>query len=194
MTNIPLGPIVRISPHEVHIKDSKFFLQLNANTSQLDKYAWYYDFIACSLAAAVTSSHELHRTRRLAVARHFSTANVAKLEPLIQNCISKLVSRLDEHRLQGKVVDLSNAYRCLTTDVVTGYVLPRSRSMLSLPDFAAGYNRVLRNFANIATWNRHIPIIFRIFNAIPRWVIAKIDPGPSLAVFDDQKVCRRTIP
>ena len=193
MTIILPGPIVRISPHEVHIRDANFFLQLNSNTSSLDKYEWYYDFIAAPLATAVTTSHELHRTRRLALARHFSTANVAKLEPLIQNCIAKLVSRLDEHRLQGKVVDLSNAYRCLTTDVVTEYALPRSRLMLSSPDFAAGYNRVLRNFSNIAMWNRHFPIIFSIFQALPRWVIATIDPGPTLAVFDDQKVCRPTV-
>ena len=188
MTSCLLGPIVRISPHEVHIRDSDYFLQLNANTSKLDKYAWYYNFVASPLSGALTTSHELHRTRRAAMARYFSTANVTSLEPLIQSCVSKLISRLDEHRLQGKVVDLSNAYRCIATDVITEYALPRSRLMLDTPDFAASYNRVLRNFANIAIWHRHIPIIFPIFDAMPRWVIAKMDPGPSLAVFDNQKV------
>ena len=183
-----LGPIVRISPHEVHIKDPDYFLQLYSNTSKLDKYAWYYNFVAAPLSGAVTPSHELHCTRRAALARYFSTANVTRLEPLIQSCVSKLFSRLNEHRLQGKVVDLSNAYRCLATDVITEYALPRSRVMLDSPDFAAGYTPVLRNFSNIATWNHHIPIIFPIFNAIPRWIIARLDPGPSLAVFDNQKV------
>lgn len=188
MTKSRLGPIVRISPHEIHIKDSDSFLQFNSNTSKLDKYAWYYNFVAAPLSGALTTSHELHRTRRAAMAKYFSTANVTRLEPLIQSCVSKLISRLDEHRLQGKVVDLSNAYRCIATDVITEYALPRSRLMLDSPDFAAGYNRVLRDFANIATWHRHIPIIFPIFNAIPRSVIAKMDPGPSLAVYDNQKV------
>ena len=190
MTSCLLGPIVRISPHEVHIRDSDYFLQLNANTSKLDKYAWYYNFVASPLSGALTTSHELHRTRRAAMARYFSTANVTSLEPLIQSCVSKLISRLDEHRLQGKVVDLSNAYRCIATDVITEYALPRSRLMLDTSDFAASYNRVLRNFANIATWHRHIPVIFPIFDAMPRWAIAKMDPGPSLAVFDNQKVGR----
>ncbi len=182
------GPIVRISPHEVHIKDSDYFLRLNSNTSKLDKYAWYYNFVAAPLSSATTISHEVHRTRRAAVAKYFSTANVARLEPLIQSCVSKLISRLDEHRRQGKIADLSNAYRCLATDIITEYALPRSRLMLDSPNFAADYNRVLRNFAHIATWNRHVPIIFQIFNIIPRSVIAKLDPGPSLAVFDNQKV------
>lgn len=188
MTSGASGPIIRISPHEVHIRDSDYFLQFNCNTPKLDKYAWYYNFVAAPLAGFGTTLHELHRTRRAAMANYFSTANVTRLEPLIHSCVSKLISRLDEHRLQGKVVDLSNAYRCLATDVITEYSLPHSRSMLDSPDFAAGYNRVLRDFSNIATWHRHIPIIFPIFNAIPRWVIAKLDPGPSLAVFDNQKV------
>ncbi|CAD6587386.1 MAG: hypothetical protein ASARMPREDX12_002831 [Alectoria sarmentosa] len=181
------GSIIRISPWEVHIKDPEYFLQLNSSTSKLDKYAWYYNFVAAPDAGFGTISHNLHRARRAAMAKYFSTANVTRLEPLIQKCVSKLISRLEEHRLGGKVADLSNAYRCLATDVITEYALPRSRLMLDSPDFAAGYNHVLRDFTNIATWHRHIPIIFPIFNAIPKWIIARIDPGPSLAVIDNQE-------
>ena len=172
----------------MHIKDPEYFLQLNSSTSKLDKYAWYYNFVAAPDAGFGTISHNLHRARRAAMAKYFSTANVTRLEPLIQKCVSKLISRLEEHRLGGKVADLSNAYRCLATDVITEYALPRSRLMLDSPDFAAGYNHVLRDFTNIATWHRHIPIIFPIFNAIPKWIIARIDPGPSLAVIDNQEV------
>lgn len=182
------GPIVRISPHEVHIRDPECFLQLNSSTSKLDKYAWYYNFVAAPEAGVGTTSHDLHRTRRAAMAKYFSTANVTRLEPLIQTYVSKLMFRLEEHQREAKTVDLSNAYRCLATDVITEYALPRSRLMLDSPDFAAGYNRVLRDFTNIAMWHRHIPIIFPIFNAIPRWVIANMDPGPALAVIDNQKV------
>ncbi len=183
-----LGPIVRISPHEVHIRDSEFFLRVNSNTSKLDKYAWYYNFVATPLAAFGTASHDLHRIRRLGLAKYFSTANIKRLEPSIQSCVSTLIRRLGEHRLQGKVVDLSNAYRCLSSDVITEYAFPRSRFTLESPDFNAGVNRVLRNFTNIAIWHRHIPIIFPILRAWPRWVIAILDPGPSLTVFDYQQV------
>lgn len=60
--------------------------------------------------------------------------------------------------------------------------------MLQSPDFAASYNRVVRNFSQICVWNRHFPIIVPIFMAIPRYIIAKVDPGPSLAVVDNQAV------
>ena len=135
-----------------------------------------------------TASHDLYRPRRAAMAKFFSVNNVLRLEPLISNCVEKLFTRLEEHRANLKVVDLSNAYRCLATDVITEYALPSSRFMLDSPDFAAGYNRVLRNFTHIAFWHRHIRIVFPILLAIPRWVIAKIDPGPSLAVVDNQLV------
>ena len=78
----------------------------------------------------------------------FSSANVAKLEPLVQTCVSKLVLRSQEHQREDKPVDLLNAYRCLATDVITEYALSRSRYMLDSPDFAAGYNRVLRDSSN----------------------------------------------
>ena len=155
---------------------------------RLDKYAWYYDYFAAPEAGFGTVAHELHRSRRTPVAKYFSTANVTKLEPLVQTCVSKLALRLQEHQREDKPVDLSNAYRCLATDVITEYALPSSRHMLDSPDFAAGYNRVLRDYPNIAIWNRHIPIIIPILNTMPRWIVKKIDPGPALAVFDNLMV------
>ena len=166
LTSALSGPIVRISPHEVHIRDSDYFLQFNSNTSKLDKYAWFYNFVAAPLTGFGTISHDLHRSRRDTVARYFSTANVARLETLIQDCISKLMSRLDDHRLQGKVVDLSNAFRCVAADIITEYALPRSRSMLDAPDFAVGYNRAVRDFVHLGIWHRHIPVVIPIFKAV----------------------------
>ena len=122
------------------------------------------------------------------MAKYFSPAHIKRLEPSIQNCVSTLMRRLGEHRLDGKVVDLSNAYRCLSSDVITEYAFPRSRFTLESPDFDAGVHRALRNSTYIAIWHRHIPIIFPILRDWPRWIIAKLDPGPSLTVFDHQQV------
>lgn len=85
-------------------------------------------------------------------------------------------------------MDFSNAYSCFATDVITEYPSPHSESMLGFPGFAAGYSRVLRDSAKIATWHLHIPSIFPIPKAVPRWVMAKLDSGPSLAVSDTKKV------
>lgn len=42
----PQGPIVRISPREVHVNDPDFFNQLYSVTNKLEKDWWYYRFVA----------------------------------------------------------------------------------------------------------------------------------------------------
>lgn len=124
------------------------------------------------------------------MAKFFSTANVAKLEPKVLARVQKLIERIREHQRSGKVVDISNAYRCYSTDVISDYAAPYSRDFLSTPDFSASFNRVLRDFSELMLWHRHIPVVFPIMNSIPKWVIAKMDPtGANLAVVENQEVC-----
>ena len=182
------GPIVRISPHEVHINDPEYFSQLYSFSLRLDKCGWYYNFAASPTAGFSTAPFELHRIRRGALAKYFSMSNVARLEPLIQDCVTRLCSRLEEHRKEGTIVDLSSAYRCFASDVIMEYALPQSRRLLDSPDFAASYHRVVRNLGRTGLWNRQFPFIIPFFRAVPRWIIAKLDPGPALSLADFQIV------
>lgn len=179
---------MRINPWEVHIDDPAFFDTFYSN-NKLDKDAWFYRAFGDNGAAVGTASWEKHRARRGAMARFFSTANVAKLEPKVLGRVQKLLDRVEEHRQTGTVVDISNAYRCLATDVISAYAAPHSRDFLSTPDFSAAFNRVLRDFSEFMLWHRHIPIVFPVMNAIPKSVIAKMDPtGANLAVVENQEV------
>ena len=116
--------------NEVHINGPEYFAELNSNTPKPDEYAWYYGFAAAAGSGFGTVSSNLHRIRRNASAKNFSTSNVARLEPFIQKCVAKLCSRLKEHRQDAKVVELSNAHRCFAQDVIAEYTLPRSSSFL----------------------------------------------------------------
>lgn len=128
------------------------------------------------------------------MAKFFSVANVNKLEPKVLARVRTLLDRVEEHRKEGKVVDISNAFRCFATDVISDYAAPHSRDFLRTPDFSAAFNRVLRDFSELMMWHRHIPIIFPIMNAIPRAVVAKMDPtGANLAVVDNQAVRLQSI-
>lgn len=147
------GPIVRISPDEVHINDPEYFGQLHSFSSKLDKCGWYYNFAASPTAGFSTASYELHRIRRGALAKYFSMSNVAQLEPLIQSCVTRLCSRFEVHHKEGTVVNLSSAYRCLASDVIMEYALPHSQRLLDSSDFAASYHRIVRNLGRTGTGN-----------------------------------------
>ncbi|KAF2190227.1 putative cytochrome P450 [Zopfia rhizophila CBS 207.26] len=180
------GPIVRINPWEVHINDPTYWDVLYSN-NKLEKDPWYYRAFGSDGATVCTVSPELHRIRRGAMANFFSRANVAKLEPRVLSRVQQLCSRLEEHKDRGKAVDISNAFRCLATDIVTDYAAPRTRDFLSTPDFAAAFNRVLRDFSGLMHWHRHIPVVFTIMTSIPRGFIEWMDPtGANVAIIDNQ--------
>ncbi|CRG85278.1 Trichodiene oxygenase [Talaromyces islandicus] len=180
------GPIVRINPWEVHIKDSAYWDTLYSN-NKLDKDAWYYRAFGDNRGTVGTGPWELHRLRRGAMARFFSSANVSRLEPKVLARVQKLLYRILEHRISQKVVPISHAFRCFATDVISDYAAPHTRDFLSTPDFSAAFNQVLRDFSEIMLWHRHIPIVFPLFGAIPRWLLSAMDPtGAQVAVLDNQ--------
>jgi len=153
------GPVVRINPWEVHINDPAFMEPLFAN-SKMDKDGFYYGGFGVDSASVSTVSADLHRLRRGAMAQFFSKANVAKLEPRVLARVQQLCNRIQKLKIEGKPVDISNAYRCLTTDITTDYAVPNTRNFLDHPNFAAVFNRVVRDTAGIINWNRHIPFLY----------------------------------
>ncbi len=62
-----LGPIVRISPYEVHVQDPDFYDQLYSRSGRRDKYAWLKERLGDPHSLFSTSNHDLHRVRRAAL-------------------------------------------------------------------------------------------------------------------------------
>lgn len=106
------GPIVRISPFEVHINDPDFFETLYAasNTNRKDRWHWYTAGLGLPLCTMASDEQGLHRRRRAAMSPFFSKQNVRKLEPLIEERASTLASKLERLAANGEVAPLNLAY------------------------------------------------------------------------------------
>lgn len=157
--------------------------------NKLDKDAWFYRCMGNNYGLVTTPSWEQHRARRGAMAKFFSSANVAKLEGRVLSRVQLLLNRIDEHRQSGSVIDISNAYRCYATDIISEYAAPYTRDFLSTPDFSATFNRVLRDFSSFLAWHRHIPIVFPLLNSIPKSIAMWMDStGGTPAVIENQEV------
>lgn len=155
----------------------------------MEKDPFFYGGFGIDSASVSTVSPELHKLRRGAMAQFFSKANVAKLEPRVLARVEQLCNRIEKFKVEGKTVDISNAYRCLATDITTDYAVPKTRNFLDHPDFAAVFNRVLRDTAGIINWNRHFRFIYPLMVNIPRQVVAFLDrEGTTLAMVDNQQV------
>lgn len=182
------GPIVRIGPNEVHIKDPDFFDEFYNVTSRLDKDPWYYAFVASQDAGFGTANVDLHRARRKAMSRFFASSAISNLESSSKEKVLKLCRRLQQMRQDGRPVNLSNAFRCLAADSVTDYCLPKGFDLLDSVDFADDYNKQARTISAIAAWHRHIPIIIPLFMRMPRWLVAATSTEGGVMAFDFQAV------
>ncbi|QDS76078.1 hypothetical protein FKW77_006033 [Venturia effusa] len=104
------GPVIRIGPNEVHIRDSEYFDTLYANTARLDKDPWFYGFLDDS-AAFNTSSEIVHQRKISKVESYFSKANVQRGEVVLVDIVNSFVTELDAYASAGKVVYLKNAFK-----------------------------------------------------------------------------------
>jgi len=62
-----VGPIVRITPDELHVQDSSFWDTLYARNPKADKYAWMNGRFGNEASIFTTSDQALHRLRRSAL-------------------------------------------------------------------------------------------------------------------------------
>lgn len=187
---------MRINPWEVHINDPAFMDTLWAN-NKMEKDPFYYGGFGIDSAAVSTVSADMHRIRRGAMAPFFSKANVAKLEPRVLARVRQLCRRIDEFKEKDQPICVSDAYRCLATDITTDYAVPKTRNLLDHPNFASTFVRVVRDTAGVINWNRHIRFIYPLLVNVPRGIVAFFDKdGATTAMVDNQNVgalCRLNV-
>lgn len=171
-----LTPIVQISLWEVYV-DNPDWNELYKMSTKADKYYWYYQFVGSSDAAFGTSDFELYCSCRWAQQGYFTQDAVARFDSTLESIVGKLTKRLRKFKGTGRPVNLSNAYRLLATDVVTEFSFYKLYNLLEFPDFAAAFQRTLHEFPKIGMWHRHFGLILDLFQAVPCWAVAIINPA-----------------
>lgn len=130
------GPIVRITPDELHVNDPDFIPELYpAGGRRRDKYRRAMQLFGFTEAAISTVEHDVHRVRRGAMARMFSKDSVRRLEPIMVNNLNKLFGRLQKLKESGKPVNVLYIYSAFTNDLITEYAFGVSFNWLDAPEF-----------------------------------------------------------
>ncbi|KAJ6444537.1 cytochrome P450 [Purpureocillium lavendulum] len=115
------GPIVRINPHEVHCDDPKFADEIYATSGRKrDKPQHQINGSALGHSGFGTMDHDLHRIRRIPLAKFFSRSMISRLESDIRALAQKLCDKLLAQA--GKpAFDVTMAYSCFTSDAISRY-------------------------------------------------------------------------
>lgn len=79
------GPVVRITPDEIHLSDPENYERIYFVGSKYSKSADFYRAFSSNSAAFTTPSNEAHRVRRAALNPFFSRKMVLELEDVVQS-------------------------------------------------------------------------------------------------------------
>jgi hypothetical protein len=130
------GPIVRITPEELHINDPEWIPELYpVGGRRRDKYRRAMEVFGFRDAAIATVEHDMHRMRRGAMSRMFSKDSIRRLEPIMQENLGKLFGRLQEYQDSGKPLNMLPVYSAFTNDLIAEYAFGINCDWLGNPEF-----------------------------------------------------------
>ncbi|KAI9051880.1 hypothetical protein LZ554_004136 [Drepanopeziza brunnea f. sp. 'monogermtubi'] len=187
------GPIVRISPYELHVNDPNFYEELYAaGGKKRDKYAWATRMFGQSEGSLGTVDHDLHRMRRAAISPFFSKSNVRKLEPIIHSNISKLMGRMYELEFTSQPIDLNVVYSAFTSDIIMEYGFGESQHYLEKDDFNADFFGMMDSMHHLGAAAKQFGWLLPVMLSIPEFITTRIDKGMA-AFVKMQNTCRDQI-
>ena len=129
-----------------------------------------------TISAFATESHELHRTRRGALAPFFSKASVYHLEPSVQAVVNKLISRLEGIQGSGVVINLIDVFTSLTADIICQYAFASPYGFMNEPDFAPHWHRAMMDVSETAHLFKQFGWIEPTMRKIPSNIVEMINP------------------
>ena len=152
------GPIIRINPYELHISDPTYYDTLYASSAsgeKRDKWEWYTKQFDIPGSMFSTVGHDQHKARRAAFNRFFSMAGARKLQPVVQERVEQLLSRLRALKNENeKPIKINHAFAAFTNGKSRSYLLKYGR-------FASSYIMLLPSILilsrYISLWTIAIP-------------------------------------
>lgn len=112
------GPIVRVTPHELHVRDSEYYDEIYApSAKKRDKWTGFVTVTGAPGSTFSTSGHELHRQRRAVLNPFFSKWVITSNETQIKAKVEQLCQRLEGYADSGQILRIDVAYSALVRDM-----------------------------------------------------------------------------
>ncbi|KAI8625210.1 cytochrome P450 [Xylariaceae sp. FL1651] len=182
------GPIIRISPWELHISDPDFYDTIYPSYSasrRSDKYPYYTRYIGLDFSGFGTVEHDLHHKRRSALQPYFSTASVRRLQPVMQERIDVLLKRMNGFKDTDEVFSATSMFSAFTNDLVSTYCFARCDHRLESQNFDPSARNAARAGVKTIHWLKNAPWINQVMIALPESLTRSLHPA--FATFLDQK-------
>lgn len=183
------GPIVRVSPDELHCNDPAFYDTIYASLPQRrDKYVKWTQAPDCNNATGFTTVHDHHRMRRDALAPFFSMRNTVNLEDNVRACVDKFVAKMAEYLKTGEPYSMTAGSIATTMDVVTSYSFGEPFGLLDDETLAFRWRDSVIHIMKALPYVRNFPPIIHIMSWVPDSLGAKLLPDLAVLVGWKQRI------
>ncbi|KAI0139651.1 cytochrome P450 [Xylariaceae sp. FL1272] len=174
------GPVVRITPNELHFSDPDFYREIHTSQSMpRDKYAPFYRFTGATLSAFETHSSGLHNSRRQPLLNAFSKRAIADIEPLVWAKVNLLTERLQQAGENKTPVTLDAAFSALTADITSEYGFGRCLGYLDDENFKNDIRESLLASLSLFHIVRFFPFIMSLAKFLPYRLVQFLNPSLS---------------
>ncbi|KAK4862903.1 hypothetical protein LT330_003036 [Penicillium expansum] len=180
------GPIVRISPFELHIDDPEYYEILYSREKPRNKSLHLTGMFGAPASAFGSVDHRRHRIRRQPMNPFFSQQRIRQLEPMLRGMIDKLRKGMRVWKERDTPLNIYHAFNAYTTDVVVEYSMGESFHYLDDPDFTPQWSKTIEAIVQVGVQFKQFRWVFSLFELLPRWLVMAINPhiGPVI----DQKM------
>jgi cytochrome P450 len=125
-----------------------------------------------------TEDHDLHKIRRVELAKFFSRGMIARLEGEIQDLAQQLCDKL--LRYSGKEpFDVTMAYSCFTSDAISGYCFGERLGFLNQEGWYPNFRAPTASILQPVFAFRFFPFL-KSFAVLGEWYVEKKRLSPVL--------------
>ncbi|KAK3671058.1 hypothetical protein LTR78_009019 [Recurvomyces mirabilis] len=122
------GPIIRVTPDEVHISDPDFLSTIYATR---DRNSIVGGGIMQDQSVHLANDYHLHKMRREALNPFFSTKAVSDMEPKLANKAAQLRSVVQGYRASQQPLNVSDMFFAYSNDMLRMYCFGSDDNLLS---------------------------------------------------------------
>ncbi|KAI1196100.1 putative benzoate 4-monooxygenase cytochrome P450 [Nemania serpens] len=155
------GPIVRVNPTELSIRDPDYYNELYVTSAKrrTNLIPGIRAGLGMSDAISTTAPHETHHIRRKAVENFFSRLRVTRMETRIKDEAKSLDDKLLCLKESNSVISLDHAFECVTGDLAAMFACGENPMLLEEPDFNPEWHNALTGILAVVPYVRNFPWI-----------------------------------
>ena len=173
------GPIVRINPDEVHVRDPSWVDVLYApNPTRRHKYPPAAKMVGLPLGVSGAIDHDLHRKRRLAIAPMFSKRAITSAQGLVWEHIQELAGIFAANVGKEEPLELQTAFLGFGTDVTYHYMYDMHPGYQKDLEKTRGWQHSMETVAQATPLVKQFPSLTSIIELLPdsfmRWAVPNV--------------------